>query len=120
MSTEKTGRFIAELRKRKGLTQQELGEKMGIGYRSVSKWEQGITCPDISIIGKLASELGVTTDELLNGAYQRNINKPQEKPIDSSIVKVIKELNISISILNILLTILLIIIIIILINSQFK
>ena len=67
MNQEKIGKLIATLRKEKGLTQGELGAKVGVGDRAVSKWERGITCPDISIINELSNVLGITADELLSG-----------------------------------------------------
>lgn len=67
MDQIKVGKLIRELRLKKGLTQTELGEMFGIGYRAVSKWERGINCPDIAIINELSKILGITTDELLNG-----------------------------------------------------
>ncbi len=72
MKQEKIGKLIAKLRKEKGLTQQELGDKVGVGYRAVSKWETGLTLPDISIIKELSEILGITADELLKG----ELNKP--------------------------------------------
>lgn len=67
MDQIKVGKLIRELRLKKGLTQTELCEMFGIGYRAVSKWERGINCPDIAIINELSKILGITTDELLNG-----------------------------------------------------
>ena len=67
MDQEKIGRLIANLRKEKGMTQRELGEKVGVGFKAVSKWERGVTIPDISIINDLSKILGITSDELLNG-----------------------------------------------------
>lgn len=67
MNQEKIGKLIAKLRKEKGLTQQELGDKVGVGYRAVSKWETGSTLPDISIIKELSTILGISSDELLKG-----------------------------------------------------
>ena len=61
------GKRIALLRKEKGLTQEELATHMGVSPQAVSKWENDQTCPDISALPKLASLLGVTVDELLEG-----------------------------------------------------
>jgi len=82
MDQDKIGKLIAKLRKEKGLTQRELGDKVGVGFKAVSKWERGITCPDISIINELSKILGITSDELLTGelSKERNIsNKPSKK-----------------------------------------
>ena len=59
--------FISELRKEKKLTQKDLAEQLGITDKAVSKWERGLSCPDISLLSKLSQVLGVTTSELLNG-----------------------------------------------------
>ena len=53
----KIGKFIAELRKEKGMTQKELGEKLYISDKAVSKWERGLSIPDLAILEKLASVL---------------------------------------------------------------
>ncbi len=59
------GKRIMQLRKEKGLTQEQLAEKVGVSAQAVSKWENDVSCPDISILPKLCEVLGVTTDELL-------------------------------------------------------
>ena len=82
MDQDKIGKLIAKLRKEKGLTQRELGEKVGVGFKAVSKWERGITCPDISIINELSKILGITSDELLTGEISNESvvkSKPNHK-----------------------------------------
>jgi transcriptional regulator with XRE-family HTH domain len=59
------GKRIMQLRKEKGYTQEQLAEMMGVSAQAVSKWENDVSCPDISILPMLAEKLGVTTDELL-------------------------------------------------------
>ena len=59
------GKRIAQLRKEKGLTQEELAVRMGVSPQAVSKWENDQTCPDISALPALSKLLGVTVDELL-------------------------------------------------------
>ena len=71
MDQEKIGKLIAKLRKEQGLTQSELGAKVNVGFKAVSKWERGITCPDISIINELSKILGITSDELLTGELNK-------------------------------------------------
>ncbi len=63
--TVSMGKRIAQLRKDKGMTQEQLAEKLGVSAQAVSKWENDISCPDITLLPLLASTLGVTTDELL-------------------------------------------------------
>lgn len=67
MNQEKTGRFIAALRKEKKMTQEQLAEKLGVSNRSVSRWENGNTMPELSLLQALSENLGVTVLELLNG-----------------------------------------------------
>ena len=81
MNQEKMGKLIASLRKQKNLTQSELGALVGVGDRAVSKWERGITCPDISIINDLSRILGITSDELLAGELN---NKDLMKEINTN------------------------------------
>ncbi len=59
------GKRIVAHRKRLGLTQDALAEKLGITAQAVSKWENDLSCPDISMLPKLAEIFGITTDELL-------------------------------------------------------
>lgn len=61
------GRFIAQKRKEKNLTQDQLAEKIGISNKTISKWECGKSMPDYSIIQVLCQELEVEMAELMNG-----------------------------------------------------
>ena len=65
MESQSMGKRIMALRKNKGYTQEQLSEKLGVSSQAVSKWENEVSCPDISIVPQLAEVLGVTTDELL-------------------------------------------------------
>ena len=67
MDNEKFGKFIKELRNEKGLTQKELGEKLNITDKAISKWERGLSFPDIALLNSLASFFNVDISELLNG-----------------------------------------------------
>lgn len=68
MNQKRIGRFIAELRTELNLTQAELGEKLGVSYKAVSKWENGICLPDASIYNEICSIFGITKDELFSGS----------------------------------------------------
>lgn len=70
MENQKIGVFICEARKAKGLTQKQLSEALGVTDKAVSKWERGVSCPDISLLTPLAGVLGVTVTELLAGEAQ--------------------------------------------------
>ncbi len=67
MTQEIIGKFIAEVRKEKGMTQEQFAEKLNISNRSVSRWENGKTFPDISLFPSICKELGISITELLNG-----------------------------------------------------
>lgn len=89
MDNKKIGELIARLRKEKGLTQRELGEKVHVGSRAVSKWECGVTIPDISIINELSEILGISSRELLSG---ETLTKPQPTKTKKKIPTKIKPL----------------------------
>lgn len=74
MNAEKICIAIKILRKRKGLTQHQLADKLGVTDKAVSKWERGLGTPDISMLNKLALILDIDTDNLLEGniAYLEN------------------------------------------------
>ena len=63
------GNFICELRKSKGFSQTELGNKLNVTNKAVSRWETGRGLPDSSLLLPLAKELGVTVDEILQGKF---------------------------------------------------
>lgn len=67
MNQDKIGRFIANLRKEKNMTQEQLAEKLGVTDKSISRWENGKTMPDISLFKPLCDELGITINDLLSG-----------------------------------------------------
>lgn len=77
MDLQKVGRFIAERRKDKKLTQEKLGELIGVTYTTISKWERGVNAPDISVLNKLSDILDVSVSEILNGCSKEN-NQPEE------------------------------------------
>ena len=66
------GKFIAQKRKEKNLTQENLAERIGVSNKSISKWERGKCMPDYSIIESLCKELGITISELLDGEENEN------------------------------------------------
>lgn len=72
MNQEKIGKFILECRKEKGLTQEQLAEKLGVTSKSISRWENGNTMPDYSLLKDLCNKLNINVNELLSG---EKINK---------------------------------------------
>lgn len=67
MNQQKIGAFMRELRLDKGLTQEQLAERLGVSNRSVSRWENGNNLPDLSLLLELAKLYGVGVDEILDG-----------------------------------------------------
>ena len=74
----KFGAFVAELRKEKGLMQKDLAQKLYVSDKAVSKWERGLSIPDVAILVPLADILGVTVTELLECR-----RLPKDEPMDS-------------------------------------
>ena len=69
MNQEKIGKFIAECRKEQNYTQEVLAEKLGITDRAISKWENGKSMPDASIMLELCDLLKISVNELLTGEH---------------------------------------------------
>lgn len=89
MDNLKIGQFIASLRKDKGLTQKELGEKLSVTDKAISKWERGLSFPDITLLTTLSEILDVSVPEILNGEYGETPNINVQEEVD----KVIQSLN---------------------------
>jgi len=71
------GKRIMENRKRLGLTQDQLAEKLGVTAQAVSKWENDQSCPDISILPQLADIFGISTDALLGRQAQETVHEAE-------------------------------------------
>ncbi len=67
MDQIKIGKFIAALRKEKSMTQEQLGERLGVTNKTVSRWENGNYMPDVEMLSLLSKEFGVTINELIGG-----------------------------------------------------
>ena len=70
MDNEKFGAFVAQQRRALGLTQKELARQLHLTDKAVSKWERGLSFPDIAVLEPLAEALKVTVAELLRGRRQ--------------------------------------------------
>lgn len=83
MDQAKIGKFIAECRKKQGLTQMQLAEKMNVTDRAVSKWETGKAMPDSSIMLALCDALKINVTDLLNGERitMENFNKETQNKL---------------------------------------
>mgnify|MGYP006354047961 FL=1 len=78
MNQKQIGRFIAQKRKEKNLTQMQLAEILGVSNKTVSKWENGNCMPDYSIIKPLCKELEITVSELMDGEEKDYIRENAE------------------------------------------
>jgi transcriptional regulator with XRE-family HTH domain/desulfoferrodoxin (superoxide reductase-like protein) len=74
MDHNKVGKLIFDLRKEKGMTQKELADALNLSDRTISKWERGLGCPDVSLLNRLSEMLGVTVDRILIGELDPNDN----------------------------------------------
>lgn len=87
------GKRIAEQRRSKGLTQDDIAERLGVSAQAVSKWENDISYPDISLLVPLAELLGVSVDQLLAKKQADNalrvLPPEQRKHVDDMLLKII-------------------------------
>ena len=84
-----TGQFIKECRKEKGLTQEQLAEKLNVSPKTVSKWECGNGMPDVSLMLPLCNELGTTVNELLSGC--RIASENYREKAEENLISALKE-----------------------------
>ena len=84
MDQIKIGKFIAALRKEKGLTQERLGEKLGVTNKTISRWENGNYMPDVEMLSLLSKEFGVSINELVSG--ERLATEDFKEAADSNLV----------------------------------
>ena len=88
------GKRIATLRKEKNLKQDDLAQKLNISPQAISKWENDLTCPDISILPELSSILGVSIDELLTGKKEETVKMvpvEERKEMSKMMLKIVVE-----------------------------
>ena len=83
------GKFIASERKRKGYTQKQLSEKLGISDKTISKWERGNGFPEVSLLLPLCNELDITVNELLSG--ERVSEEDYRKKAEENMVNLVRE-----------------------------
>ena len=89
MDLIKIGRFIADCRKEKKITQEQLAEKLYITDRAVSKWERGLSLPDADKMLELCNILGISVNELLNG--EKIMKEDYEKKTEELLVELAKK-----------------------------
>ena len=87
IENNKVGVFIAQCRKEKNMTQKQLGEKLNVTDRAVSKWETGRSFPDVSLLEALCRELDISVSELLAGKKleQEQYQEETEKMLMASV-----------------------------------
>ncbi len=87
---ETIGNRINKYRKAKGMTQEDLAEKVGVSSQAVSKWENDVSCPDLSLIPQLCCILGITADELLTGKTSevKLVPPAQRKSLDQLTLRI--------------------------------
>lgn len=91
MNENKMGKFIAAERKKKNMTQKNLADKLYVTDRAVSKWERGLSYPDILLLEKISKILGVSVSELLNGEKMESINKEKADDIVKDGISIYKK-----------------------------
>lgn len=89
MDQVKVGKFIAQLRREQGLTQEALGRKVGVTNKTVSRWENGNYMPDIELLVPLGEALEISVNELLAG--ERLSNDRFRKQADQNLVEAVRE-----------------------------
>jgi len=89
MDQIKIGKFIAERRKRKGYTQRQLADILGISDKTISKWERGNGFPEVSLLLPLCEELGISVNELLTGESVPDDH--YRKKAEENMVNLVKE-----------------------------
>lgn len=90
MDQERIGKFIAERRKEKGMTQEELAQKLDINNKTISRWETGKYMPDLSLFPLLSETLGVTVNDLMSGEVvdKKNYQSEFEKNVVTTMAEV--------------------------------
>lgn len=78
MDQVQTGKFIAELRKEKSLTQAQLGELLGVTNKTISRWENGNYMPDLAVLQSLCAVLDVNLNEMISGRRLNEVDFRQQ------------------------------------------
>lgn len=75
MDCKKIGNLIKNLRIKHNMTQLQLAERLFVSDKTISKWERGLGCPDVSLLIELSSVLGISIEEILTGTSNQNQTK---------------------------------------------
>ncbi len=107
MDQEKIGKFIAECRKQRKMTQSELGERLGVTEKSISNWENGRNMPDLSLFKPLCDELNISLNDLMSGEKVKE--KEYREKLEENIINTIDYSNKKIESRNIFIGLILIV-----------
>ena len=111
MNQKKIGKFIAQKRKEKNLTQEQIAETLGVSINAVSKWERGLCLMDMSLLKPLSQILDVTINEILSGEEIKTediINKADENIVNLTELYDLKSSKIGVDVFTIVTLVLLI------------
>ena len=112
MDPEKIGRLISKSRKEKNMTQKDLASLLHITDKAVSKWERGISIPDISLLIPISNILDISVYELLGGEMKEKMSKKEvEEVVKTSVKKGVEDNKLKVRIQKIIITVLSIIIV---------
>lgn len=100
MDQKRIGSFLRELRKERGITQEDLAEKLNVSSRTISRWETGSNMPDISLLIEIADFFDVSIPEIINGERKSEKMNEEVKEVaeklsdyaDAEKVNIIKEI----------------------------
>ena len=81
MDQKKIGSFLKELRKEKGITQEQFAEIINVSGRTVSRWETGNNMPDISLLVEIADYFDVSIPEIINGERKSEVMEKEVKEV---------------------------------------
>lgn len=91
MDQKKIGKFIAQCRKQKNMTQQELAERLNVSDRTIGNWENGRNMPDLSMFKPLCDELGISINDLMSG--EKVLQEDYQEKLEENIVTTIEYTN---------------------------
>lgn len=112
MEPEKIGRLISKARKDKNMTQKDLASLVHITDKAISKWERGLSLPDISLLIPISNILDISVYELLGGEMKEDLSKKEvEEVVKTSVKKGVEDNKLKVKIQKIIITILSIIIV---------
>lgn len=89
MDMKNTGSFLSQLRKENGMTQEQLGQKLGVTNKTVSRWETGTYLPPVEMLQLLSDMYGITINEILSG--ERLSEKEYRQKAEENIKSALKE-----------------------------